>query len=71
MRRFRLSQLAKSDLAEIWHFIRRDKPGAADKQIARFFDGFDMLARNSESGQERPELGPDLRIFSTGTYVIV
>jgi toxin ParE1/3/4 len=29
------------------------------------------LARNSELGQQRPELGPDLRTFSTGTYVIV
>ncbi len=71
MRRFRLSRLAKSDLAEIRCYIRRDKPSAADKQIARFFDAFDMLAQNSELGQERPELGPDLRIFSTGTYVIV
>jgi toxin ParE1/3/4 len=71
MRRFRLSPLARSDLAEIRHYIRKDKPAAADRQIAKFFDVFQMLAKNSELGQQRPELGPDLRAFSTGNYVIV
>lgn len=71
MRRFRLSSLAKSDLAEIRHYIRQDKPTAADRQIAAFFQTFQMLAKNSELGQRRPEFGPDLRDFSVGNYVIV
>jgi toxin ParE1/3/4 len=71
MRRFRLSPLAKSDLADIRHFIRQDKPAAASRQIAKFYDAFETLGRHSELGQQRPELGPDLRTFSTGTYVIV
>ncbi|MBU4272904.1 MAG: type II toxin-antitoxin system RelE/ParE family toxin [Planctomycetes bacterium] len=71
MSRFRLSSLAKSDLAEIRHHIRRDKPLAADRQIAAFFQRFRTLARNPELGQRRPEFGPDLRVFSFGNYVIV
>lgn len=71
MRRFRLSPLAKSDLAEIRHYIRQDKPAAADRQIAKFFHTFHTLTRNSELGQRRPEFGLDLRTFSVGNYVIV
>jgi toxin ParE1/3/4 len=71
MRRFRLSPLAKRDLAEIRHYIRQDKPAAADRQIAKFFQTFQMLAKNSGLGQRRPELGSDLRTFSVGTYVVV
>jgi toxin ParE1/3/4 len=71
MRRFRLSPLAKSDLAEIRHFIRQDKPMTADRQIDKFFQTFRLLVKNSEVGQRRPEFGPDLRTFSVGNYVIV
>jgi toxin ParE1/3/4 len=71
MSRFRLSFLAKSDLAEIRHYIRQDKPDAADRQIATFFRAFRALAQNSELGERRPEFGPELRVFSVGTYVVV
>jgi toxin ParE1/3/4 len=71
MRRFRLSPLAKNDLAEIRHYIRQDKPVAADGQIAKFYQTFGMLAKNWEMGQRRPEFGPEIRTFSVGTYVIV
>jgi toxin ParE1/3/4 len=71
MRRFRLSPLARTDLADIRHDIRQDKPAAADEQIAKFFRAFQVLARNFELGQRRPEFGPDLRTFSVGNYVIV
>jgi toxin ParE1/3/4 len=71
MRRFRLSQFAKSDLADIRHYIRQDKPAAADRQISAFFRRFQMLAGNPELGQRRPELGSELRTFSVGNYVII
>lgn len=71
MSRFRIAELAKTDLAEIRAYIARDKPGAADRQIARFFERFHMLARHGEMGQRRPELGADLRSFAVGNYVIV
>lgn len=71
MSRFRIAELAKTDLADIREYIARDKPGAADRQIARFFERFHMLARHREMGQRRPELGADLRSFAVGNYVIV
>ncbi len=65
MKRLRLSPLAKSDLADIRHYIRQDKPTAADRQIARFFQIFRTLVKNPELGQRRPEFGPVyLRVFS-------
>lgn len=70
MRRFRLSPLAKSDIADIRHYIRQDKPLAAERQIAKFFHTFQMLARDFELGQRRPEFGSDFRTFSVGNYVI-
>ena len=71
MSRFRLAHLARTDLAEIRHFIARDKPGAADRQIAAFFEKFHALATHPEMGERRPELGENLRSFAAGTYVIV
>jgi toxin ParE1/3/4 len=71
MRRFRVSRLAKSDLAEIRRYIRRDKPLAAEGQITRFYRVFQTLAKNPELGEQRAEFGSDLRAFSVGNYVIV
>ena len=70
MRRFRLSLLAKSDLAAIRHYIRQDKPRAADRHMVRLYHTFEMLAENAELGQRRPEFGSGLRVFSVGNYVI-
>ena len=44
---------------------------AADRQITAFFQTFRMLAENSDMGQRQPELGPDIRTFSLGNYVVV
>jgi len=71
MSRFRLAQLARTDLAEIRHYIAQDKPRAADRQVAEFFEKFHLLAKNPEMGEKRPELGPNLRSFGAGNYVIV
>ena len=71
MSRLRLAHLTRTDLAEIRHYIARDKPGAADRQIATFFEKFHALATHPEMGERRPELGEDLRSFAAGTYVII
>jgi toxin ParE1/3/4 len=70
MNRYRLSQQAQNDLADIRHFIARDKPLAADRQIEAFFRRFQMLAANPEIGERRPDLAENLRAFSLGNYVI-
>ncbi len=70
MGRFRLSELALTDLAEIRRYIARDKPKAAARQISLFFDKFRFLAENPLLGELQPECGADIRSFSVGTYVI-
>lgn len=70
MSRFRLSHLARIDLARIHHYIARDKPGAADRQVARFFRTIHTLAKHPELGQRYPDFGDNLRGLSVGTYVI-
>ena len=71
MSRFRLAQLARTDLAEIRHYISQDKPAATKRQISTFFDRFHTLAAHPEMGERRPELGADLRSFAVGNYVII
>jgi toxin ParE1/3/4 len=70
MRRYRLSNQARYDLADIRHFIARDKPLAADRQIEAFFRRFQMLAANPDLGELRPDLTENLRVFSLGNYAI-
>jgi toxin ParE1/3/4 len=70
MNRYRLSRQARYDLADIRHYIARDKPLAADRQIEAFFKRFQMLAANPEIGESRPDLANNLRSFSLGNYVI-
>ena len=71
MRRFRISHLARGDLADIRRYIAQDKPRAADRQIARFFRVFQTLVNHPEAGQRYPEFaGGDLRGLTVGNYVI-
>lgn len=71
MTRFRLSSLAKDDLADIEGYVAENNPPAAERLIGSFFKRFHLLARNPEMGEARPDLGHELRIFSVGNYVIV
>lgn len=71
MTRFRLSGSAQSDLVDIRLYIAEHDPAAADRQMERFFRRFHLLGRNPEMGEMRLDLGPQLRVFSVGNYVIV
>jgi len=70
MSRYRVSDAARSDLDEIWRYIARDNPEAADKFIRSLVSRFPMLASRPEIGRERKELSPHLRSFAIGNYVI-
>lgn len=68
---FHLSRLAEQDLFEIALYIaNRDGVDAT----RRFFDEIDArfarLAENSQMGRLRPEIGPGLRSFPLGDYLI-
>lgn len=71
MTRILRSVLALRDLDDIWYHIARDNLAAADALIARIEDTCQMLAREPELGQFRPELPTGrYRSFSVGRYVI-
>jgi len=65
-----LSRLAEQDLLEIWSYIARDNPDAADRFIDLLTEKCELLAESPEIGRRREELSPRLRSFPVGRYVI-
>jgi len=53
--------LADADLEEIWAYIARDNPAAADKLIRQVSDMFGLLADNPELGIRQDDIRPGLR----------
>lgn len=70
MARARLSRLAEQDLLEIWSYIARDNPDAADRFVDLLTEKCGLLAEAPEMGRRREELSPRLRSFPVGRYVI-
>jgi toxin ParE1/3/4 len=58
------------DVTSIWAFIADDNVRAADALIDRIDRASDMLADTPLAGRARPELGPSLRSFPVGNYII-
>jgi toxin ParE1/3/4 len=64
------STLALRDLDDIWYYIARHNLAAADALMARIEDTCQLLARQPELGQLRPELPTGrYRSFTVGNYV--
>jgi len=70
MKQYRVSEVARSDLDEIWFYIAQDNMDAADRFIHAIVSRFAMLAGMPEMGRMREELAPRLRSFAIGNYVI-
>jgi toxin ParE1/3/4 len=64
------SNLAKSDLIEIWHFIANDSPDAADRFLSLIGQKCELIATSPEMGRRRDELALGLRSFPVGRYLI-
>jgi toxin ParE1/3/4 len=62
---------AETDLVEIWDFIARDDPGAADRQLDRIEAQCQLLAGNPRLGRLRPEIAHDARAWVVGRYLIL
>ena len=73
MSRYRIADLARTDLDGIWDYIgiEKNNPDAAQRQIDELFEKFTILANNPRIGQLREDLRPDLRVFPAGQYVIL
>jgi toxin ParE1/3/4 len=69
--RLRRTAQAEEDLIDIWSYIARDNPSAAD----RFLDALDMksqaLAHNPQMGMARDDVRPGVRHFPVGNYIIL
>jgi toxin ParE1/3/4 len=68
--RFHKLPQADRDLDSIWAFIAGDSVSAANRQIDRIGEIFEMLVQNPLAGRARPELRRDLRSFPVGSYVV-
>ena len=73
MSAYRVAPEAKGDLDAIWDYIgvEKDRPAAASRQIELLFEKFSLLARQPLLGEVRHDLGPGLRSFVAGRYVVV
>lgn len=67
---YRLSDLAESDLAEIWSYVAEDSPTRADRLIDAIFDRFELLVEQPRIGRNRPEFGEGVRSLVVESYVI-
>jgi toxin ParE1/3/4 len=68
--RFRKRQQVDLDLDSIWSYIAADNVSAADRQVARIGEIFEMLMQSPLAGRKRPELQQRLRSFPVGSYVV-
>lgn len=66
----RYSAEAKDDLKQIARFIANDKPVAARQWVAKIREKCRIVAEHPDVGDQRPELGQDLRSTYVGSYVI-
>jgi toxin ParE1/3/4 len=61
---------AEEDLIAIWLYIAKDNLTAADKMLAKFENIFEILIEQSEFGEARPDIAPELRYFPVGKYLV-
>lgn len=65
-----LSELAEADLTDIWVFVAQDNAEAADRLLDHIHEKCQFLAATPKAGRQRSELGPSIRSFVVGSYVI-
>lgn len=62
---------AEDDLLEIWRFIAKDSPDAADRHIERMRRATGRLVAFPGSGHLRDDLPKACRVVNVGRYLIV
>jgi toxin ParE1/3/4 len=70
MPRIERSQASVSDYEEIWRYIARDNPPAADRLITTIERQLSGLAAMPGVGREEPNLAANLRSYPVGNYLI-
>jgi toxin ParE1/3/4 len=68
---FRLKPEAEADIERIALYIAADNPTAAQRWIGETYRRCKLLGEMPEMGVARPEIRPDLRMFTMGNYLIL
>jgi len=68
--KYRLSSVADEDIEEIWLYIARDNPSAADALIDVFHEKFQLLAHRPQIGLSCESLRPGMRRFHVNRYIV-
>ncbi len=61
---------AEADLIEIWTYIAQDSMTRSDKLLDEIDEKSQTLAQSPFIGKARDELGPRIRSFPIGNYVL-
>jgi len=69
--RFIRTAQAEEDLIEIWTYIAQDNPRAADRLLDTLDEKSHQLADNPRLGVERVDIGPGVRSWRVGSYLIL
>lgn len=70
MPQVRKSELAKSDLDNIWLHIAEDNPVATSALLDRIDEQCAFLARHPAAGRARLEVSSNIRSFPVGHYML-
>jgi len=62
---------AEEDLVDIWIYIARDNPDAADRLLEEIDRKLVLLAENPRLGRARPDIAPEFRHWPVGNYLIL
>lgn len=67
-----LASEVEFDLDEIWEHIALDSVDIADKWIGKFYDAFELIARNPHVGHEREDLAAHPVLFwPVGSFLVI
>lgn len=69
--RLRHTARAEEDLIEIWTYIARDSPRAADRLLDRHDRKSVLLAQSPYIGMARNDIAEGVRHFPVGNYLIL
>jgi toxin ParE1/3/4 len=69
--RLRRTAQADEDLIDIWTYIARDNPPAADRLLDALDEKCQALAHNPQIGMARDDIASGVRYFPVGNYIIL
>ena len=67
---YRISPRADADLDEVWTFIARDDPRAADRMEQALHEAMEQLTRMPGLGHRREDANERYRFWRVGAYLI-